>query len=101
MYISGSNSIEHCNKKDKARIYQMSRSEMQLAKQQIWAMQKGFSDQHEENKRKTYGIYLCMYVCMYVCMYACMYVCMHVCMHVCMYVCMYVHIDVNANVNLM
>ena len=32
--MSGSNSIEHCNKRDKARIYQMSRSEVDLAKQQ-------------------------------------------------------------------
>ena len=32
--MSGSNSIEHCNKRDKSRIYQMSRSEIDLAKQQ-------------------------------------------------------------------
>ena len=31
---TGSNSIEYCNKRDKARLYQMSRKEMDLAQHQ-------------------------------------------------------------------
>ena len=48
--ISDSNSVDYCNKTDKARIYQMSRKKMDLAKhqrKQIWAIPKGFGDQDE------------------------------------------------------
>ena len=52
----GNNSIDYCNKKDKARIYQMSRKEMDLVKhqcKQIRAIRKGFGDRDEGKKEKT------------------------------------------------
>ena len=57
--IPGSDSIVCCNKKDKARTYQMNRKEMDFLKhqrKQTRVIQRGFGYGHEEKEEKTYVV---------------------------------------------
>ena len=56
--IPGSSFIDYCKERDKARIYQMNRKQMELVKRQrkqIRAIRKGLGDRDEEKERITYG----------------------------------------------